>query len=49
MKRIPEVYYACQAWKLLALSLDYQAIEHPGFNRDRGPASVLSVRVHAEF
>jgi high affinity Mn2+ porin len=49
MERILEVYYAYQASKLLALSLDYQAIQNPGFNRDRGPVSVLSVRLHAEF
>jgi carbohydrate-selective porin OprB len=49
MERILEVYYAYQVSKLLALSLDYQAIQNLGFNRDRGPASVLSVRLHAEF
>jgi hypothetical protein len=49
MERILEIYYACQASKLLSLSLDYQAIQNPGFNQDRGPASILSVRLHAEF
>jgi carbohydrate-selective porin OprB len=44
-----EVYYAYQLSKLLALSLDYQNIQNPGFNRDRGPVSVLSVRLHAQF
>ena len=44
-----EVYYAYQLSKLLALTLDYQAIQNPGFNRDRGPVSVLSVRLHAQF
>jgi high affinity Mn2+ porin len=49
MERILEAYYAYQVSKLLALSLDYQAIQNPGFNRDRGPTSVLSLRLHAEF
>jgi high affinity Mn2+ porin len=50
-----EVYYAITRFagtrlsKLLALSLGYQSIQNPGFNRDRGPVSVLSVRLHAQF
>jgi hypothetical protein len=48
-EQILELYYAYQASKLLAFSLDYQAIQNPGFNRDRGPVSVLSVRLHAEY
>ncbi len=31
------------------LSGDYQHITNPGFNADRGPLDVLSVRFHAEF
>jgi high affinity Mn2+ porin len=48
-ERMLEIYYAYQLSKLLALSLDYQAIQNPGFNRDRGPVSVLSLRLHAQF
>lgn len=32
-----------------AVSLGVQHIVHPGYNRDRGPVDVVSVRVHAEF
>ena len=48
-ERILELYYAYQASKLLGLSLDHQAIQNPGFNHDRGPVSVLSVRLHAQY
>jgi high affinity Mn2+ porin len=30
-------------------SFDYQFVDNPGYNRDRGPVSVLSARVHAQF
>jgi len=33
----------------LAASADYQFIDNPAFNRDRGPVSVLGARLHAEF
>jgi carbohydrate-selective porin OprB len=48
-ERIFEAYYSYQLSKLLALSLDYQAVQNPGFNRDRGPVSAPSLRLHAEF
>jgi high affinity Mn2+ porin len=31
------------------LSLGWQSIRNPGFNADRGPARVASVRLHTEF
>jgi high affinity Mn2+ porin len=31
------------------VSLDYQWIDHPAFNRDRGPVSVVALRLHAQF
>lgn len=48
-ERILETYYSCQLTKPLALTLDYQYIANPGYNRDRGPVSVLSARVHYTF
>jgi high affinity Mn2+ porin len=45
---ILETYYAFQPYEFIALSLDYQFILDPGYNRDRGPASVLSIRLHIE-
>jgi hypothetical protein len=33
----------------ISVALDFQAINNPGYNRDRGPAAVGTVRVHIEF
>jgi high affinity Mn2+ porin len=46
---ILETYYAIALHKALALTLDYQLIANPAYNADRGPVSVISARVHAEF
>lgn len=48
-ERTVETYYSYQISKPLALTLDYQYIANPGYNRDRGPVSVLSLRMHATF
>jgi high affinity Mn2+ porin len=31
------------------VAVDYQFIANPAYNRDRGPVSVLGVRIHAEY
>src|SRR6185503_15452215 len=36
-EEILESYYAHPISRLLTLTLDYQLIGHPGYNRDRGP------------
>jgi high affinity Mn2+ porin len=46
---ICETYYSAALFAHLALSLDYQYVEHPAYNRDRGPVSIVAVRVHAQF
>ncbi len=43
---ITEWYYRVQAGGALQVSPGMQLIVHPGYNRDRGPATVLSVRVN---
>lgn len=48
-EQIMETYYSYQIAKPLSLALDYQLINNPGYNRDRGPVSVLSLRVHLEY
>ena len=47
-EQIVETYYA---FPLLAstVTLDYQFIVNPAYNRDRGPVSVLGARWHTEF
>jgi hypothetical protein len=46
---IVESYYNLHAWRGLFYALDVQHIANPGYNRDRGPAWVGSVRAHVDF
>ena len=46
---ITEAYYSASVTKGITLSADYQLIAHPGYNRDRGPANVLALRLHGAF
>jgi len=49
-EQILETYYDAALWSSsVYVSLDYQWIENPAYNRDRGPVSVLAGRVHAQF
>jgi high affinity Mn2+ porin len=48
-EEILESYYSFQVTKWFSLSPDFQYIEHPGYNRDRGGVSVYAVRAHVEF
>lgn len=48
-EQILETYYSAQVLAHLDLSLDYQWVDHPAFNRDRGPVSLLAFRLHAQF
>jgi high affinity Mn2+ porin len=47
-EQIMEVYYGfpVYSWRVTA---DYQFIVNPGYNRDRGPVSVIAARLHTEF
>jgi len=47
-ERIIETYYGLPifGWRL---TLDYQYITNPAYNRDRGPVSVVGTRIHAQF
>ncbi|MES2276969.1 MAG: carbohydrate porin [Bacteroidota bacterium] len=47
---VAEAYYKINALQnKLALSPGYQFIVNPAYNKDRGPVSVFSVRMHVEF
>jgi len=49
LEEIIETYYDFSVWKTIHVSLGYQFINHPAFNRDRGPVSVFSARLHWTF
>jgi high affinity Mn2+ porin len=46
---ILESYYDWKPVPWLALAFDYQFVEHPAYNRDRGPVSILATRAHWEY
>ena len=48
LEQIIETYYALPV-SFFKLTLDYQFIANPAYNRDRGPVSVLGARLHAQF
>jgi high affinity Mn2+ porin len=48
-ERILEAYYAYSVNKWATFTFDYQFIDNPGYNADRGPVSVFSGRLHAQF
>lgn len=48
-ENILESYYNYHAWRGMYFSPGLSFIANPGYNRDRGPAWVFSVRSHVEF
>ena len=48
-ERILETYYAYAINRSFTFTADYQLIANPAYNRDRGPVSVFSGRLHGEF
>ena len=48
-EEIIETYYEFAALKALKISLDYQFVTNPAYNRDRGPVSIGAVRFHTQF
>jgi high affinity Mn2+ porin len=48
-EEVVETYYRFVPWAWAAITLDYQFVNHPAYNRDRGPVSVLGARFHLEL
>ncbi len=48
-ENIGEVYYNAHVWRGVFTGFDFQRLDNPGYNRDRGPILVPSARVHLEF
>ncbi len=46
---ILEGCYNVHTWRGIYYALDLQYIDHPGYNKDRGPVLVESVRMHVDF
>ncbi len=48
-EQIVESYYSYSVRKGIEVTADYQFVRNPGYNRDRGPVSILGARLHAQF
>ena len=48
-EKILETYYVWKVWKFVSLTADFQGVQNPGYNQDRGPVLVGALRMHAEF
>ena len=48
-ERVMEAYYSLAIWKSVRITPDYEFVDNPAFNRDRGPGSVFAIRLHAQF
>jgi high affinity Mn2+ porin len=48
-EQILETYYSARLACCAYLTLDYQFVKNPAYNRDRGPVSIIAARLHAQF
>jgi high affinity Mn2+ porin len=48
-ENIVETYYTLHVWRGIYPSFGVQHINNPGYNRDRGPVFVPTLRLHLEF
>lgn len=48
-EQVVEIYYDTRLTAWLHGTLDYQFVNHPGYNRDRGPVSLVALRLRANF
>lgn len=48
-ERVFETYYSWEPVAGVGITFDWQRITNPGYNRDRGPVNVGSVRLHYAF
>jgi hypothetical protein len=49
LEQVLETYYRVQIGRYAQLSPDFQYIQNPGYNRDRGPAEVYSLRLRLSY
>jgi high affinity Mn2+ porin len=48
-EQITEFYYALGLGRGATVTIDLQQVQHPAYNRDRGPLWVGGLRLHAQF
>jgi high affinity Mn2+ porin len=48
-EQIIEAYYSCALARFARFTADYQFINNPAYNRDRGPVSIFGLRLHVQY
>ena len=48
-EKIFETFYSMRVVEHLTVAANYQYVVDPAYNRDRGPVSIVALRLHAEF
>jgi high affinity Mn2+ porin len=48
-EQILEAYYSVAVFSFAHITADYQFVNNPAYNRDRGPVSIFGIRTHIEF
>lgn len=48
-EQLLETYYSVAIFSFAHVTADYQLINNPAYNRQRGPVSVVGLRLHAQF
>ncbi len=48
-EEIAEAYYNIELFTYVTLGFDYQFVNHPAYNKDRGPVHVFGIRTHVDF
>jgi high affinity Mn2+ porin len=48
-ENIAELFYKSKIFDNLWATVDYQFVDHPAYNKDRGPVHVFALRMHLEF
>ncbi|WP_373319165.1 carbohydrate porin [Methylobacterium gnaphalii] len=44
-----EAFYAVSLTKVMTVTFDYQHVENPAYNQDRGPSDFFAARLHVDF
>ena len=48
-EHIVEIYYDFAVVKAAHVTADFQLLDHPAYNRDRGPVAVFAARFHVQY
>lgn len=48
-EQIAELYYLFRPMNALGITADFQMVNNPGYNQDRGPATIIATRMHVEI